>query len=98
MSSGSIQQHLAEAQRAMHAGQADKARHHLDAVIALDSTEPNARNALGLFALDQGDARSAATHFDIACTRDPKAQPLWMNLARAHRELGDSEAERAALE
>ena len=82
----------------MHAGQADKARHHLDAVISLDSTEPNARNALGLFALDQGDARSAATHFEIACNRDPKAQPLWMNLARAHRELGDPEAERDALE
>ena len=87
MTSGSIQQHLAEAQRAMHAGQVDKARHHLDAVIELDPTEPNARNALGLFALDQGDARGAAAHFEIACDRDPKAQPLWMNLARAHREL-----------
>ena len=98
MSAALIKQHLAEAQKAMLAGQAASAKQHLEAVLAVDDREPTARNALGLFALDQGDARAAAAHFEIACDRDPKAQPLWMNLARAHRELGDSEAERAALE
>ena len=93
-----VQQHLIEAHRARQAGQADRAREHLAAVLAIDSEQPAARNALGLDALEQKDARSAAEHFEIACKRDPKAPPLWMNLARAHRELGDSEAERRALE
>lgn len=98
MSAGNIQQHLAEAQRARHAGHADKAREHLKAVLAIDDEQPAARNALGLDALERSDARSAAHHFQIACKRDPGAPPLWMNLARAHRELGDSDAERKALE
>ena len=98
MSVANIQQHLAEAHRARQSGHGDRARQHLEAVLAIDSEQPAARNALGLDALERSDARSAATHFQIACRRDPKAPPLWMNLARAHRELGDTEAERAALE
>jgi aspartate beta-hydroxylase len=98
MSAGSIQHHLAEAQRARQAGRADRARGHLEAVLAIDADQPAARNALGLEALERRDARSAAEHFHIACSRDPGATPLWMNLARAQRELGDPEAERAALE
>jgi aspartate beta-hydroxylase len=98
MSAGAIQQHLTDAQRAMRSGLADKARDHLDAILEIDSDEPNARNALGLEALERQDARAAAAHFEIACRRDPKAPPLWMNLARAHRELGDPAAEREALE
>ena len=98
MSAGIIQQHLADAQRAMRSGLADKARDHLDAILDIDSEEPNARNALGLDALERGDASAAATHFERACNRDPRAPPLWMNLARAHRALGNAESERAALE
>ena len=98
MSAGAIQQHLADAQRAMRSGLADKARDHLDAILEIDGDEPNARNALGLDALERGDATAAAAHFERACSRDPKAPPLWMNLARAHRTLGDAEGERAALE
>ena len=98
MSAGSIQHHLAEAQRARQAGRADRARGHLEAVLAIDADQPAARNALGLEALERRDPRSAAEHFHIACSRDPGAPPLWMNLARAQRELGDPEAERAALE
>jgi len=98
MSAGSIQHHLAEAQRARQAGCADRARGHLEAVLAIDADQPAARNALGLEALERRDPRSAAEHFHIACSRDPGAPPLWMNLARAQRELGDPKAERAALE
>ncbi|NUT01729.1 MAG: tetratricopeptide repeat protein [Sphingomonas sp.] len=93
-----ISQLLAQAQRAQQSGQFDRARAHLEAVIEIDSEQPAARNALGLFALDGDDARAAVTHFEIACKRDPKAPPLWLNLARAHRQLGDSDAERKALE
>ena len=76
----------------------DVARLHLEAVLAIDGQQPAARNALGLEALERGDAGAAAEHFEVACRGDPKAPPLWLNLARAHRELGDREAERAALE
>ena len=96
--SGSIQQHLAEAHRARQSGQMDVARRHLEAVLAIDGQQPAARNALGLDALERGDAGAAAEHFEVACRGDPKAPPLWLNLARAHRDLGDSEAERRALE
>jgi aspartyl/asparaginyl beta-hydroxylase (cupin superfamily)/Tfp pilus assembly protein PilF len=95
---GSIQQHLAEAHRARQAGQMDAARRHLEAVLAIDSGQPAARNALGLDALERNDACAAAEHFEIACRSDPKAPPLWLNLARAQRELGNPDAERAALE
>ena len=74
------------------------ARKHLEAVLEIDSNQPAARNALGLDALERSDAGAAAEHFAIACRGDPKAPPLWLNLARAHRELGNQEAERAALE
>ena len=76
----------------------DVARQLLEAVLAIDGQQPAARNALGLDALERSDAGAAAEHFEIACRGDPKAPPLWLNLARAHRELGDSEAERRALE
>ena len=98
MTAGLIQKHLAEANRAMQSGAVDRAREHLEAVLAIDSDQPAARNWLGLEALDRNDARSAIEHFQIACRSDPKAQPLWMNLARAHRELGDPKSEREALE
>jgi aspartate beta-hydroxylase len=96
--SGSIQQQLAEAHRARQSGQMDVARRLLEAVLAIDGQQPAARNALGLDALERGDAGAAAEHFEVACRGDPKAPPLWLNLARAHRDLGDSEAERRALE
>ena len=98
MTAGLIQKHLTEANRAMQSGAVDRAREHLDAVLAIDSDQPAARNWLGLEALDRNDARSALKHFQIACRSDPRAQPLWMNLARAHRELGDPKSEREALE
>ncbi len=55
-------------------------------------------NRLGLDSLRSGDARSAAAHFDRACRADPAAGELRINLATAHRLLGDDQAERIALE
>jgi aspartate beta-hydroxylase len=98
MSASLIQQHLAEASRARQSGAVDRVREHLEAVLAIDSAQPAARNWLGLEALERKDARSARDHFEIACKSDPKAQPLWLNLARAHRELGDPKSELEALE
>jgi len=98
MSAGLIKQHLADAQLAQQAGDFNRAQELLRAVLVVDEGHPGARNGLGLFALESGDTQGAIRHFEIACERDPKAPPLWMNLARAHRQGGDPVAERKALE
>ena len=98
MSADGIRQHLADAQRASRAGQRDKARGHFEAVLALDSEEPNARNWLGADALARKDAVAAAMHFEVACKRQPRERSHWINLASAHRALGDFERERGALD
>jgi aspartyl/asparaginyl beta-hydroxylase (cupin superfamily)/Tfp pilus assembly protein PilF len=74
------------------------ARRHFEAVLALDPTQPLARNILGLDALAGGDARAAADHWEQACRGDPRAAELWLNLASARSALGEFDAERAALE
>src|SRR3954466_436077 len=98
MSADGIREHLAEAQRARQAGLTDKARSHLEAVLAIDAEEPTARNWLGADALARADAGTAAMHFEIACKCEPGERSHWINLATARRLLGDSERERAALE
>ena len=55
-------------------------------------------NRLGMASLHSGDARAAAEQFERACKADSSAAELWLNLAAAHRQLGDDPAERAALE
>ena len=98
MSAGSIQQHLAEAQRASQGGRRDDARSHFEAVLVLDDEEPTARNWLGADALARADARTAVMHFEVACKREPRERSHWINLATARRTLGEAEGERAALE
>lgn len=97
MSANGILQHLAEAQRASAAGLREEARHHFEAVLAIDEEEPTARNWLGADALARADAEAAALHFDVASRREPSERSHWINLAAAHRILGDAEGERAAL-
>jgi aspartyl/asparaginyl beta-hydroxylase (cupin superfamily)/Tfp pilus assembly protein PilF len=98
MAGEGIREHLAEAQRASQAGQVDKARSHFEAALAIDKEEPTARNWLGADALRRSDAAAAPMHFDIACKREPGERTHWINHPTAHRILGESEAERAALE
>jgi aspartate beta-hydroxylase len=93
----SVQQHLAEGQRASRAGRRDEARSHFEAVLGIDAEDPSARNWLGADALARADAHTAAMHFEIACKRQPRERSHWINLASAHRVLGDPERERAAL-
>ena len=40
------------------------------------------RNALGLAALEVGEAIEAIEHFGAAVAADPSATDLWMNLAK----------------
>jgi len=98
LSARGIEQHLAEGQRASQAGLRDQARSHFEAAIAIDNEEPTARNWLGADALARTDADTAAMHFGLACKREPGERSHWINLAAAHRILGDSKSERAALE
>ena len=65
---------------------------------SVDQSQPQLRNALGLAALDAGDARAAIGYFTAAAQADPTATALWMNLAKAQRLAGDDDAERRALE
>ncbi len=97
MSAGTIQHHLAEAQRALRAGLRDQARTHFEAALAIDPHDTTARNWLGADALARTDAPAAAMHFEIACQREPRERSHWINLAAAHRIIEDSERERAAL-
>ena len=98
MGATAIQDHLNDAIRARQSGRAADAQRHFEAALALDPTQPLARNALGLDALARGDARGAANHLENACRGDPDAAELWLNLATARRALGEPEAERGALE
>ena len=59
---------------------------------------PQALNAEGVRALSTGDLARAADCFARAAALDPQAVALWLNLANAHRQLGDDNAERAALD
>ena len=98
MSVDGVQGHLAEAQRASNAGRREQARTHFEAVVAIDSDNPTARNWLGADALARTDARTAVMHFEMACRREPRERSHWINLATAHRILSDARRERGALE
>ena len=98
MSINSVQQHLAQAERANRSGLRDEARGHFEAVLGIDDAQATARNWLGADALARADAATAAMHFDIACKSEPNERSHWMNLALAQRTLADVEGERHALE
>ena len=66
-------------------------------VLSIAPDHPAALNALGLDALGRGEP-AAVAYFARAAQADPAASPLWMNLASAHRALGDGPGEKAALD
>lgn len=98
MAGSSIDDQLRAGLLARQSGRTPDARRHFEAVVALDPTQPLARNVLGLDALARGDPRAAAGHFEQACRGDPGAAELWLNLARARAELGEIDAAKDALE
>jgi aspartyl/asparaginyl beta-hydroxylase (cupin superfamily) len=62
-----------------------------------EQTNPVALNALGMLALERAEYSDAADLFARAAAADPAAPPLWLNLAKAHRLLGNDEGERQSL-
>jgi aspartate beta-hydroxylase len=93
-----VEQHLARAAQAQRLGQRDEVLREAEAALRLRPEHPMAHNILGVDALERQDAVSAVQHFQAAAQADPRAAPLWINLAKAHRLAGDDAAERAALE
>lgn len=88
---------LHTADRAQRAGDRAQASAAFREILSVAPEHPAALNALGMEALGRDD-RAAADYFARAANADPAAAPLWMNLASAHRGLGDATAERTALE
>lgn len=88
---------LRDANQAHRAGDTARAGAAFRDILAIAPDHPVALNALGMAALGRDD-RVAAEYFARAAAADPAAAPLWMNLASAHRGVGDAVAERTALE
>jgi aspartyl/asparaginyl beta-hydroxylase (cupin superfamily) len=65
--------------------------------LALAPDHPQALNGLAVHALATGNPAYAHGLLVRATRADPKATALWMNLAKACRELHDVEGERTAL-
>ncbi len=74
---------------------ADKA---FRAILLARPEEPHALNGLGMMALSEQRFADAADHFRRAAMADGREPALWINAARAAREMGDTPAERSALE
>jgi aspartyl/asparaginyl beta-hydroxylase (cupin superfamily) len=89
---------LAAAASARQAGRRVEELRLLEEAVRLAPASPQALNARGMRALNDGDAATARDLFASAAAADPREPALWMNVATAHRRLGDDHGEAAALE
>ncbi|MCX9147765.1 aspartyl/asparaginyl beta-hydroxylase domain-containing protein [Erythrobacter sp. WG] len=89
---------LSAALRARQAGHRSDELRHLDAALRIAPSDPRALNARGVRALSDQDGAGARNFFAAAAQADSKEPALWMNLAAAHRLLGDDAGEADALE
>ena len=88
---------MAAVDRAMQAGNNAEVDRAIASARELAPDHPGVLNVAGMRALALGDARTARSLLERAAGIEP-APLLWVNLALAHRELGDSTAERDALQ
>ncbi len=87
------------AERARVAGQRDEARRLLAQARGLAPDHPMLLNALGALELESGDALAARQLLERAVAQDEKNPAFWLNLASAHRRLGEPpEKEEKALD
>jgi aspartyl/asparaginyl beta-hydroxylase (cupin superfamily) len=93
-----IAQLLSAAAAEQRAQRPQAAVRYLEQVVAIAPDHPQALNSLGTQALNRGDAAAARDYFARAAAADPGEPVLWLNLARAQRELDDNEGELAALD
>lgn len=97
MTTPQINQLLNAAYSAHQAGQPGEAVKRFHEILKREPENPAALNSLGIIAINGGDPATAAELHARAAAADPSAGSLWVNLARAQRELGDDEGERASL-
>jgi aspartate beta-hydroxylase len=97
MNAAHINQLLNQAHAAQQAGNLEDAAKYYHAVLAIMPEHPAALNSLGVMAINRGDAEVSVAYHKRAAAADPTAGALWLNLARAQREIGDDEGERASL-
>jgi len=62
------------------------------------AADPRELNELGLNALEEGNFEEALGYLSAATSANPAEPILWLNLAKAHRSVGDDAGERLALE
>ena len=83
-------------QQAQAAGNGPASRRLLEQALGYDPDHPILCNAMGMNLL-ANDPAEAAIWFARAIRGDADAPPLWMNLATAHRDAGDTAGEQEAL-
>lgn len=88
---------IRSAQEAQTAGKTGLAIRTLETAIERAPDNPQILNMLGVIRLEQGNAEAAYRLFDRALAADPKASSLWINRAKAQRELGDRDGEKESL-
>jgi len=84
--------------RADQAGDAAGAERALARVRELAPDHAGVLNLAGMRALRRGDVRGAIPLLEQAAERQPQTPMLWLNLAFARRDSGDTAGERAAIE
>ena len=89
---------LSRAHAAQQSGDVHAASALYHQLLILVPEHPGALNSLGVLAINRGEFATAVSFHQRAAAADPSAGPLWLNLARAQRELGDVAGERASLE
>lgn len=98
MNEARVAQLLSAAAMEQRGGRPHMAIQYLQQVIQVAPDHPQALNSLGTHALGQGAFDTARDFFARAAAADPGEPVLWLNLARANRELGDDDGELAALD
>lgn len=98
MNDARVAQLIAAASAEARAGRPQAAVAHLEQALAIAPDHPQALNSLGNHALARAEFARARDCFARAAAADPTEPVLWLNLARAQRELGDHDGELAALD
>jgi aspartyl/asparaginyl beta-hydroxylase (cupin superfamily) len=98
VSDARVAQLIGAAMAEQRAGRLQAASGLLEQVLAIAPEHPQALNSLGNQALMRGDFPAARGFFTRAAAADPGEPILWLNVARAHRELGDHDGELRALD
>ncbi len=98
MTNDAIDRLLRDAREASQRGDVENAILRFGEVLKAQPDQPHAQNGLGMIALSQQRYADAAMHFRRAAIADGREPALWINVARAAREMDDVDGEKAALD